>query len=155
MAGDPFAPNRVSVTLKHNGQFEDPWIVFEGSVTNVRSQIIDALGIEDSSELTLHALVVEADTMTKAAYNVGKELNGTPRGTGGRGWQRKPADSTPRKAAEPEKSEEEKLVERMVAEVETKTSIDDLQRYWAENRALFAEHTVLMDAYKAKGRALT
>jgi len=82
---DPFGTSGISVTIKGDepgGKFNDPkspgtWIVFHGTVTSVREQIIEAFAMDESAGmLSLNDLQAEATKIFKAVNAVTKDLGG-------------------------------------------------------------------------------
>lgn len=159
MSDTPFENGHVSVTIKHNGKFEDPWIVFHGSPAKIKDQLIEtfALGEGDVpfAERSLSDVMYEANKQALAEYNATSQLNGTVIKTNKSSRNAKPAVSTESVSdgtgIEPEGPSEDQLILQSIAKVD---SVADLQKLWAENQTAFAAGS-LMEAYKARGKELS
>lgn len=160
---DPHSEGGISVTIKGNepgGKFNDAkvpgtWIVFHGSPARVKEQIIEVFSLTEELDRPLFDIVNEATELFKASGTVTGQLGGRVLSDGqssGPAWQE--AQSSPATPAAPEKTDEEKQVERLTAEVEKATSGDELKQLWARNQEAF-KNEGLMDAWKAKGKALS
>jgi hypothetical protein len=154
----PFENGRVSVTMKHNGKYEDPWIVFHGSVEKVKDDMIRAFGLGEGdvpfADRSLSDVLYEANKQSVAEYNAATALNGTVIKTKrGKGHalpdpgKTDEATVTDPKADEPE-------VNPLLAKIEAVPDVGALQKLWAENQAAFTEPDI-MAAYKARGKALS
>lgn len=141
----------VSVTLKHDGKYEAPWIVFRGSPEQVKADIVEALGWDKDAGDTrsLVELVHAADKQAKAEYGVKAEL-------GGKVISRERKSSTKSasedKAPEAEASEEDgNPLVKVIASI---NNVADLKKLWAENQEAFQDGD-LMDVWKARGKELS
>lgn len=156
----------VSVTIKHDGARDAPWIVFHGEVDNVREDIIKAFGFADAEGLTLHDLCVNAAAHAARIAQVAGTLGGTILSTGGIPTPpaEAPAVEQPTTteapspvadpwaaAAEPAPPARDPLFEQ----VEAAQSVAEVQQVWAENQQAFADNAELMAAYKARGKYLS
>lgn len=154
MTTDPHAQRRVSATIKFpesaRYKSDNPWLVFEGAVSTVREQIIEAFGMTDAEELTLFDLVTNAQAQATAVGNAASGLGGKVLASGSSAWsEAKGGAAAPAAEAKPEKTRKDELL----AEIPTFTDIEKLKRLWAENQSEF-EDAELMAAWSAKGKAL-
>lgn len=159
-AVDPSQSRGISATIKFpesaRYKADNPWMVFHGSPASVREDIIEAFGLgEEAQAMTLPELVQEAQTIVTGMANAASGLGGRVLSEGsGKGSAWGQAQSGQRAEKAPEESAEEIEVKRLLAEVETVTSVADLQQLWARNQEAF-RNDGLMAAYKAKGKALS
>lgn len=158
---DPSAPREVGVTLKFpesaRYKADNPWITFRGTPESIRESIVAVMGwtAEDTNDLTLAALVYNAQRDVTAIGSAGNGLGGRVISEGkasGPAWEE--AKSSPAEPAAPEKSAEELAVERLTAEVAKVADVAELQQLWARNQEAF-KNEGLMAAYKARGKALS
>ncbi|MCG8926667.1 hypothetical protein [Lentzea sp. CC55] len=168
---------RVTVTIKGKGDKADPWAVFYGSPAEIREDLIGYFGLDSYSteQHTLHELVQlaakiasgapmpagmqasasgdsEAEAEARAMKLLKDELGARPVGestTAEDVWAS--ASSSP--ADPPWPTDDKPVVNPMLARIDACASVEALKKLWAENQAAFADGS-LMDAYKAKGRAL-
>ncbi|WP_078950811.1 hypothetical protein [Streptomyces viridochromogenes] len=143
----------IGVTIKYGKGYEDTWVVFRGSVRQVRELICDYFGFEckDETDLSLSALVVNATNLAHGKGNVASILDA-------RVVSETPAQASaddPWATASASKPEQPtgNASAWILGEIEKQTSIADLQKLWAANQAMFSDPAV-MTAYKARGRAL-
>jgi hypothetical protein len=179
----PFDGGGISVTIKGDepgGKFNDAkspstWIVFHGSVGQVKEQIIEAFGMEAGAiDKTLLDLQNEATKMFKAVNTVGSQLGGTVlskgkaaapaaapaapstpvEDKGGNDVWAKAAESGPPWKTEAEEKAEAEAKDPILTALDGCQSVAEVQQVWAENQAAFNANPAYMDAYKARGKAL-
>lgn len=140
----------VSVTLKHDGKYEAPWIVFRGSPEQVKADIIEALGWDkDAGDgKSLLELVHQADKQAKAEYGVKAHLGGRTISKERKSSTESVSEDT---SAEAEAAEEGNPLLAQIAAVNT---VDDLKKLWAENQEAFKDGE-LMTVWKARGKELS
>ena len=150
MSDNPHVPSEISVTIKHDGKFDSPWIVFKGTVASVKTQIIEAFGLEGAAEFTLAELTLEAASIAKGTRTAAKGLGGrvVKEGTDSSEPTGKAAWNAAKGAPEPPSRKDE-----LLAEIASEGSIDRLKRLWAENQDEFKD-AELTAAWSAKGKAL-
>jgi hypothetical protein len=170
---DPHEPGGISVTIKGDepgGKYNDAkkpgtWIVFHGSPAKIREQICEVFQI-DGGDRPLYDLINEATDTFKASATVSSSLGGRVlsqgnggasaeqqvQGDGGDVW----AQAAAAKAQQPQQPQESKEdVDPILAALETCKSVAEVQQVWAENQAAFNSNPAYMEAYKAKGKALS
>ena len=183
---EPFSTTGgMSVTIKGDepgGKFNDPkspgtWLVFHGTVTQIRTQIIEAFGMDKSAEtLSVLDLQNEATSMFKAVNKVGSQLGGTALKAGDVTWAKPAAKAAPAKKAKPKpeveadgdvfeqaanaeatpaKEKGEDDVDPILAALENCKTVADVQQIWAENQSAFSSNRDYMTAYKTRGKALS
>ncbi|MFI5840527.1 hypothetical protein ACIA8K_12545 [Catenuloplanes sp. NPDC051500] len=149
----------LKVIIKYGKGYEDTWATFEGTVDEVRQEVSSYFDMDpnETAGLSVSALVLNATNLAHAKGNLGATLGAqaipasTPatRPSGPRGaaaWDA--ADSAPAdKGPSP--------VEHMTKRIAEIGDVDALKRLWAENQELFAAESTMMDAWKARGRALS
>lgn len=154
----------LQVTIKYGKGYEETWVSFAGLPDEIREDIIGYFGLDRDSVtgLTLSELVVSATNLAHAKGNVAATLGGTviaPAQPAAKsapasdvwdsinaaGQARAKAESAA--PAEPEK-------DPLLTVIEQAGSVDELKRIWAENQATFAEKPEILDAWKARGKAL-
>lgn len=149
----------ITVTIKYGKGYEHAWAVFRGLPHEVRQDVIAYFGLEDTSELTLSEVVLNASQLAQGKGLVASKLGGTAVSGGSEGaagndvWAAAASGSGGPSGASQGPSDEEKEAARVKALIEGTDSLDGLKRVWAENQAAFSLPGV-MDAYKAKGKAL-
>ena len=166
---EPFAPSGMSVTIKADepgGKYNDPkspgaWIVFHGSPSSIREQIIETFELEASArDMALYALVNEAEKLFKAVLGVGQVLGGTVLKGGSQGsekgdvWAKaagEESDKTPPWDTGEKKPEKDPILTAL----EACQSVAEVTQVWAENQAAFNANADYMAAYKARGKALS
>lgn len=143
----------VSVTIKFGSDKDAPWVVFHGTMQQVRAQIIASFAYDDTANEWTDAELVTQATKTAAGLMVATSgLGGTPISGGRRGGSsafaaaREKTESAPPAEPEPELT----LAQR----IEACESVPDLQALWVENAAAIQSEG-LVDAWKARGKALT
>ncbi|MCX2949953.1 hypothetical protein [Lentzea sp. NEAU-D7] len=167
----------ITVTIKGKGDKADPWAVFYGSPTEIRDDLTAFFGLDSytTEQRTLHELVQlaakiasgapmpagmqassssdsEAEAEARAMKLLKDELGAKPVAEGTTAedvWAN--ASSSPSEPPWP--TDDKPAVNPMLAQIDACTSVDALKKLWAANQAAFADGS-LMDAYKAKGRAL-
>lgn len=151
----------TTLTIKYGKGYEASWAVFRGdTAANIRQQVIDYFGIaaDQVANLSLHELALNVTKVAQGTSNMSTILGATAIGSADGSLYTgppHPADSQPATppAAAPAQETVDPLLGLKTA-IEAASSVPDLQRVWAENQAAFNEHSVLMDLYKAKGKAL-
>ncbi|MCJ0870242.1 hypothetical protein [Streptomyces sp. AP-93] len=121
-----------------------PQVVFSGTASGLRDELGSFFGLESKSvtSLTLHEILVEVSQLARSAEAI----------TSGLGAHVVPQASTaapPAPQGGPTGSPASAVLEQIAA----CQAADELRRLWAANQAAFAE-PVVMDAWKARGRAL-
>lgn len=136
----------VSVSIKGNGGKDDTWEVFHGTPENVKNLMADYYGLEVSADMT----AMEVRLMAEAAA----------RGTGAlsRGLGARVATTAPQPASEapgaPAAAAAAEDFTWLLEAIDASATEDALHQLWAENRKLFDANPSLLDAWKARGRAL-
>lgn len=154
MADTPFVDGEISVTIKHGGRHEDPWLVVRGTPQRVKAQLIeffdlDEKGTGEYDSKSPSDVLYEAVKQADAEYAATKQL-------GGRVVRKSSAaKAEPKQEDSPPWSEEraEEKANPILAQIEQINTVDDLKLLWAENQAAFKEGAV-MDAWKARGKEL-
>lgn len=171
---DPNETGGISVTIKGDepgGKYNDAkvpgtWIVFHGSPARIREQIIEVFEFEDDAKTRpLFDLVNEATRLFKASAHVtnglgGKVLSAGPAAASqpaGEAAAQPTGDvwsqvASAQQGAAP--AQEEEAADPLLVLIDKAPSVAELQQIWAENQAAFQD-AAYMDAYKAKGRALS
>lgn len=140
-----------TATIKFGRGHDDPWLVFKGSPSQVKAQIVDAFSIEaeEANSLTLAELVVNVSQTAQSMRNASAGLGGRVIGNNGR--PKSGSDEVWRQADKPA----EPVVNPLYAEQEACTSVDELKALWARNRDAYDNDAELFAAWKAKGKALS
>lgn len=151
----------VTVTLKAGKGYEAPWLVFRGSIAQVRSDVIAAFGFaEQAFEQTLAELTVTAGEHLRGTRAVAATMGGViaPDAAGGPPWDAaKEAEvmaaapkgddpwttaeqqgSTPAQAAPAPEAPSDPLL----AEIDKAESLDAIQRLWSREPERFKEEGV-------------
>lgn len=183
---DPFGAGGISVTIKGDepgGKFNDPkspatWLVFHGSPTLVKDQIIEVFDLDASTkDRPLYDVVNEATKLFKAVNSVGTQLGGTVLNSGNKPatsaplpvgssfgggdranddvWAKAASGNTPAPAGPPweeEKTEDKDPVLTALANCQT---VKDVMQVWAENQTAFNSNPAYMEAYKSRGKELS
>lgn len=165
LSADPYRPGKIGVTIKvpESKRYagDNPWFVFEGTdATTVRNKIGDVFGIEVEN-LTLSAVVIEAQRLATGLGAVAHGLGGrvlddgkasapaasseAPAASGGSVFQQAQAGQT----AAPKADEDP-----ILTAIEGAKTVEELKQIWAENQEAFAD-AKYMDPWKAKGKALS
>lgn len=157
--GNPHADREMNVTIKvpESKRYagDNPWFVFRGAPEAVREMLIEAFDLD--KDLDLFAVVLNAQRIATAGGVLGGKVISPGTAAAGTSsadaaWQRAQGSGqqgppwTEEKQAEP--------VDAILAGIESATTVEDLQRHWAENQDSFTANPSYMDAYKAKGKAL-
>lgn len=101
----------VTATVKYGSGFEQPWLVFHGSVREIQKDIINAFGFEEDSHGNLHELVLAA-----VAKAQGDAPASQPKGRSTSNWKKPAAKPA---AAAPAEDEQTVTHDEAVANVET------------------------------------
>lgn len=170
--------SRTSVTYKTGEKYKESLINFAGDRQAVRADTIAFFGLDPEACETMTDFEIRqaADAIAQAVVAVTNKLEGkvapktAPAASAesasvatdgipaavheamknGDPWvQAGEAEATPAKPEAPAPT----ALEVMLDTVNAQTSVKDLQKVWAENKALF-EDADLMAAYKTKGKAL-
>ncbi|MFJ7414622.1 hypothetical protein ACIQWZ_28060 [Streptomyces sp. NPDC098077] len=151
----------LTVTIKYGKSHDDSWAVFRGRPREVRDDILDFFGMERDSVtgLTLSDIVTNATNLAHGKGLIATQLGGTviaedappAKPAGGDPWAS--LGSTPQAASAPAASPEQDKNAWILGEIEKQANRADLKKVWAANQSFFSE-TAVMDAYKAKGKAL-
>ncbi len=171
---DPHEQGGISVTIKGDepgGKYNDAkkpgtWIVFHGSPARIKEQICEVFEIE-AGERPLYDLINEATDMFKASATVSQSLGGRVlsqgggasvqqqvQGDGGDVWAQAAAAQGQQQSAPPAEEKKDD-VDPILAALETCKSVAEVQQVWAENQSAFNSNPAYMEAYKAKGKALS
>jgi hypothetical protein len=159
----------VKVTIKYGKGYDDSWVVFEGATPEVRAEIIDYFGMDPETQvgLSLSSVVVNATNVahgkgliaTSLGATVVEETKTEPAKPTEDPWAAASAAQSsgpwPGSASVAESTEEkaDDTTAWALGEIEKKTSVTELKKFWAENQALFSNEKI-MTAWKAKGKAL-
>jgi hypothetical protein len=143
------AEGEVSVTFKHDGKYEAPWIVFRGTPEWVENAIK-----ESSAQLLTTAL--EFDKASKAEYGVTSKLGGTVIKREQKRSSTSANVDTDATSSEQQTAEagQQEATNPLTAQIAAINTVDDLKRLWAENQEAFKDGD-LMDAWKARGKELS
>ncbi|MGW7434738.1 hypothetical protein [Streptomyces sp. NPDC054849] len=149
----------ITVTIKYGKSYDDSWAVFKGRPGEVREDVIDFFGMERDSltGLTLSDVVTNATNIAHGKGLIATQLGATviseepspPAKPAGDPWA---SVGGSQQAATPAAPEQDKNA-WILGEIEKQTSRAELKKVWAANQSFFADPAV-MDAYKAKGKAL-
>jgi len=151
MSDSPFEEGNVSVTLKHNGKYEDPWVVFHGSPARIREQIIEFfdMGTEVSDDASVANVVYEANKIASREYNAAQQLGGVVISTNKPGAKSQPkAQGETKPAATDDKSE------FIAGKIASAPDMDSLTDVWGDYATEIKADENLMAAFKARGKAL-
>lgn len=172
---DPHEPGGISVTIKGDepgGKYNDAkkpgtWIVFHGSPAKIREQICEVFQIE-GADRPLYDLINEATDLFKASATVSSNLGGRvldagsgqqqQSSGGGDVWAQAAAakqDSPPWNQQQQQQEEKKEDVDPILAALEACTTVAEVQQVWAENQSAFNNTPAYMEAYKARGKALS
>jgi hypothetical protein len=147
----------VSVTLKHNGKYEAPWLVFRGSPSQVKADIIATIGFDPANyeDKSLLDVALEADKMSKAQYETSSQLGGRVIGSSRKSSTTSVSSDKAEGDTQPttDAAQEEEAGNPLLKQIAAQESVADLKRLWAENQDAFKDGD-LMDAYKARGKEL-
>jgi hypothetical protein len=148
-----YSISEISITVKYGKGYDETWAGFRGSVEDVREDITSYFGLDSASvtDLTLNELVINVTQQAHGVVTAVKALGGKvitkaesdeaqQPSAGGDPW------TEAEKPADPLKFFQDAI--------EAATTKDALKLLWAENQAVFADKP-LMDAWKAKGKALS
>lgn len=141
----------ITATVKMDGK-DAPWLVFHGAPSEVRSNIIEAFGMDAEAvqDWTVLDLTVEASRVAKAQSNVAHGIGGRPL-TKGEGQSKAPEawEAARSGQVEPEPEQRNPLFDA----IEQAGTVDELKALWADNKAAFSDGE-LMAAWKARGKSL-
>lgn len=112
----------VTATIKYGSGFEQPWLVFHGSVAEVYKDIEAAFNLERPG--SLHDLVLAA---SEKAHT---EAPASEQKSYGKQW---PGKGKPKAEA----AEEVHPFNDVLAQIELAKSVDDLKRIWVNNKEAF------------------
>jgi hypothetical protein len=155
--------SEISVTIKYDKGHDATWAVFKGSLSEVREGVVDFFGFDRASvaELTLNQLAINATQVAHGGGNAAASLGAVALASK---TAAPPAQSAPAAPEDPwaaagqpaspgSAAPAQPEANPMLARIEGCATTDDLKKLWATNQAAFADSAV-MDAWKAKGRAL-
>ncbi|MGW0895913.1 hypothetical protein ACWD0G_02780 [Streptomyces goshikiensis] len=149
-----FPDGSIGITIKYGKSYEDTWVVFRGSVRQVRELLCDYFGFEckDVTSLSLSDLVVNATSLAHGKGNIAALLDARiiPDDTATAAPAEDPWAAA---SAAPSQPQTDSGSTWILGEIEKQTSVADLQKLWAANQTHFADPSV-MTAYKARGRVL-
>lgn len=151
----------ITVTIKYGKGYEETWVVFRGSVDEVRDDLTDFFGLQrvNASNLTLSELVVNATSVAHGLGNLAAGLGATVTESHAAEPAAPAAPETPAPASDAwtqaaATTPEPPAAPSLLDNISRAPDVPALQRLWAENQAAFADPAV-MDAWKARGRALS
>lgn len=139
----------MSATFKHRGKYEDPWIVFHGTPSEIRENVIEAFDLagEVAEGASVADVIYQADRKSKALYALATDLGAqvvkvTP-----------PNGPTKKAPAEGDRPAEGKaaFIAEKIAEAE---NMDQVKEIWAEFSSDIKADSDLMAAFKARGKEL-
>ncbi|MEU9795081.1 hypothetical protein AB0E27_31600 [Streptomyces sparsogenes] len=161
----------MKVTIKYGKGYDDSWVVFEGSTPEIRAAIIEYFGMDPETQrgLSLSSIVVNATSIAHGKGLIATSLGATVVEEAPATEPAKPTED-PWAAAASQQSgpqsgsasvagqsaAEEKADDTTawaLGEIETKASVQELKKFWAENQGLFSDAKI-MAAWKARGKAL-
>ena len=162
---DPWAPRRVCVTIKvpESKKYagDNPWLVFEGDVDAVKEMIAQATGVPNADDLTLLDIAINGQRAASGLGHVAHGLGGTvlankpaaPAGDEAQADVWKQAAAAQQGGAPAQ--EEQPAQDPILAALDNAKTVAEVQQIWAENQGAFAANSSYMDAYKARGKALS
>ncbi|MFJ3907449.1 hypothetical protein [Streptomyces vinaceus] len=121
-----------------------PQVTFGGTASDLREELSSFFGLDCKSvtSLTLHEILVEVGQLARSTEAIVS-------GLGARVVPQASAPAPPAPQGAPSGSPASAVLEQIAA----CQTADELRRLWAANQAAFAT-SVVMDAWKARGRAL-
>lgn len=157
----------MKVTIKYGKGHEDSWVVFEGSTQEIRADVIDYFGMDPETQrgLSLSSIVVNATSIAHGKGLIATSLGATvveetpePAKPTEDPWAAVAGQQSgpwPGSASVAESAEEktDDTTAWALGEIEKKTTVQELKKFWAENQALFSNDKV-MAAWKKRGKAL-
>lgn len=154
---DTFDYSPVTYTMKGGKGYEEPWVVFHGTPDAIRENALAIFGMEQEqfAGVATSDVLSELNEIFNGTRQVMKTLGGSTvkpseevkPSAGHDPWASEPTpDSNEANADDP--------VDKMLERIEAVTDVAALKSLWAKNKELFNDSR-LMDAYKAKGKALT
>jgi hypothetical protein len=174
---EDLAGRGIRATIKYGKGYDETWVSFTGTPDEVRLDIVEYFGFpSDEAGLSLNELVIKATQIAHGIGLIATTLGGVPipAGNGPDGqpappWKTGDADEGQQPAADAWAQAEGNPAaapvktspaptnpnEHLYRAVEEAATIDALKRVWAGDQAAFAADSVLMQAYKARGKALT
>ncbi|MEU8133221.1 hypothetical protein [Streptodolium elevatio] len=157
--------SETSVTIKYGKGHDDSWVVFRGTLSEIRANIMEYFGMDPESQrgLSLDSIVINATNIAHSKGLLGSQLGATvtheqpapaPAATPSEDpWVAATANQAPAPqppaASEPKAEDPDAYVIGLIAQA---TTVEGLKRIWAENQALF--NTPLLARYKEKGKEL-
>lgn len=155
-------------TLKAGKGYESMWLTPKGSPAEIKSWLMEAFGLEESSVqgMTTFEVAQFCEDIMQGRRNIAAILGGTQLteaqakaaqaqqsgSTGESAWDRVDGEAGGEQrvaASEPEGPAYGWLIEAL----ESAATTNDLKRLYAENKDAFKDETVIA-AYKARGKAL-
>jgi hypothetical protein len=168
-----YAGRHVVATVKYGKGYEAPWMVFHGSVSEVREDIATFFGIgsEVVTELTGNELLLNASQFAQGIGNaaalgavaIPKQdyRPGASAPQGGNPWaglEDEPSLSNSaiahRKDVADSYLSTEHPFQHVLDGFAAATDVKELQKVWAANQSAFKDETVVA-AYKARGKELS
>lgn len=160
----------MKVTIKYGKGHDDSWVVFEGSTQEIRTDVIDYFGMDPETlvGLSLSSIVVNATNIAHGKGLIATSLGATVVEETPAAAPTKPTEDPwaaasaaqsggpwPNSASVAESAEEktDDTTAWALGEIEKKTTVTELKKFWAENQALFSNEKI-MTAWKARGKAL-
>lgn len=160
----------LTITLKYGTGPASPWAVFNGSLDEIRENVLKFLGLPESwaEGKTLHEIVYAGGGITAGLLTLESVLGATFLDSGpvdeAEPTKDKTDDNWPPsrddvwdKVDQPAPAAEQVADDphaRVLKEIQAAPSIDRLKRIWVDNKALCSESDELRDAYKARGQVL-
>lgn len=166
---DAYAPgNKIGVTIKvpESKRYagDNPWFVFEGgSPESLKAKIAETFGLQHEG-LTLGETVINAQRHVTGLGAVAHGFGGTILSGSSTEPESKPADGFPSttddvwsKVSMESKPEPEGEAEKdpILVALDNCKTVAEVQQIWAENQASFNANAEYMEAYKARGKALS
>lgn len=146
----------VSVTLKHDGKYEAPWMVFRGRPESVKADILAAFGwdTEAGEGKSLYEIALQADRQAKAEYAVQSQAGGRVISKERKRSSTSANVDTDAASSEQQTSDTSEAGNPLADQIAAINNVDDLKKLWAENQEAFQDGD-LMDVWKARGKELS
>lgn len=149
----------LTATVKYGKGYDETWVSFSGSPSEIREDIIDFFGAnrDNAAAMTLNELVIAVTDIAHGAGSAAAVLGAMPVPTAPSEpeatettteAQESPWDAARRTQAAPEPASDP-LLEQIVAA----GTRDDLRRLWANNQEAF-KRTEVQEAFRARSEAI-
>lgn len=149
MGSNPNEVAGLSVTLKADGR-DGMWMVFHGSPSAIRENLIEAFNFTDTDDQTLVDIAVQANGHYKGVTNAAAKLGAKPSSTGAWTNAARDADKTDPTA----EGSEAPPARTLLDDLADCTDLTSHRQLWAEHRSEFEGDEGLMEAWKNRGREL-